>query len=176
MGRGTMLTINIIGGIAVLGSYAYGAMTHPGQTDLLWGNLPDAVRGIYTTMMFPAAIGYLTLTAYLLLGKPEQLQLSGASALPLLNANYAIFLLTATLWMPLCWIAVDGPAQWLAFPIQAVLALTGLAALAFLVLLWKLEDRSRPTFRLAALVGAGCLFLQCGILDAIIWPRFFVIG
>lgn len=176
MQRTSMLVIIVLGGIGVLGSYAHGIATHPGQTDLLWGELPSSVQGIYTGMMIPAALGFLTFTAYIVANRPEELNLRGGPAQPLLTANYFVFLLTATLWMPLCWIALDGKSEWLLMPIQAVLALTGLAALGFIVLLARLQDPPRPRFRLAALVGAVFLFLQCGILDALIWPRFFGVG
>ena len=146
MQRGAALTINVVGGVAVLGSYAHGLITHPGQSDLLWGALPANLQTLYTGMMIPAALGYLTFTAYLLFAKAEDLTLFGNPAMPLINANYAVFLVTAALWMPLCWIALDGSAQWLFFPIRSVLALTGLAALGFIVILWKVEGPPRPSF------------------------------
>jgi len=176
MQKSLTLWINVLGGLAVLGSYAHGIWTHPGQVHHLWGSLPDGLRTTSTGMMVPAAIGYLTFTSYLLLARPGSLRISERPIMPILNVNYAIFLATAATWMPLCWIALDGQAEWLLLPIQALLAVTGVSALAFVGILFFLDDPPRPRFRRAALAGATCLFIQCGILDAAVWPRFFTLG
>lgn len=176
MGRGRTLFINLLGGIAVLGSYAWGLSGHPGEAELLWGNLPQNWRGIYTANMGPAALGYLTFTAYLLLANPQELVFRGERALPLFQINYGLFLVTAALWMPLCWIAMGEGGEWLLLPIQGVLLVTGLSSGIFLYLLSKLEDAPRPRLRKAAIVGASFLFLQCAVLDALLWPRYFTLG
>ena len=176
MDRGLTLFINIIGGVAVLGSYAHGLQTHPGQGDLLWGDLPQTLRGIYTGCMLPAAVGYLTFTAYLLSCKPEQLSFRGEPVMPLFQINYSLFLVTAALWMPMCWLALGDGGEWLWLPIQAVLVVTGAGAAVFIYLLVRLEQPPQPRFHKAAVAGACFLFLQCGILDALIWPRFFHLG
>ncbi|MEE2829003.1 MAG: hypothetical protein VX498_07440 [Myxococcota bacterium] len=176
MQKSATLWINVLGGLAVLGSYAYGLGTHPEQGQQLWGTIPEGLRGIYTGMRLPAAVGYLTFTGYVLLASPASLRISDRPILTILNVNYAIFLVTAATWMPLCWIALDGQAEWLLLPIQGVLALTGLASLGFVALLVFLDDPPKPRFRKLALAGAICLFIQCGILDALVWPRFFTLG
>lgn len=61
-----LLLINIIGGAAVLGSYALGILTHPDAGQVLWGDVPESLRALYTANMFLAAIGYFALIYYLL--------------------------------------------------------------------------------------------------------------
>ena len=173
MERGLTLFINLVGGFAVLGSYAWGLSSHPGEGALLWGDIPESWKPLYSLNMLPAALGYLTFTAYLLSAKPEELRFRGEKALVLFQINYGLFLTTAAFWMPLCWIALDGNQTWLLLPIQSVLAVTGLASIGFIYLLWNLEAPPRPRFHKAALVGACWLALQCAVLDAIVWPRFF---
>ena len=47
--------INIIGGIAVLGSYVYGIMAFPELRQSLWGGIDGRWRIIFTLSMLPAA-------------------------------------------------------------------------------------------------------------------------
>jgi hypothetical protein len=61
-----MLWINILGGIAVLGSYAWGFITHPDAGNALWGGVPQWLRIIYTSNKLLAAFGYLSFTIFLL--------------------------------------------------------------------------------------------------------------
>ena len=39
----------------------------------------------------------------------------------------------------------------------------------------RLTDAPHPGWRRAAVIGAGFLVLQCAVLDALVWPRFFVV-
>ena len=175
MQRLTLLTINVLGGVAVLGSYAVGITEHPGQTDLLWGTLPDSARGLYTANMLPAAVGYLVAFAYLMATPPQRLQHAGVPALPSLCTVYAAFLASSTAWMPLCWMALDGGRDDLVPLIKAVLVLAGLSSAGLLLLLARLSDPPRRRWWQASLIGMGFLVLQCAVLDALIWPMFFVI-
>ncbi|MFT5679209.1 MAG: hypothetical protein ACI8RZ_000113 [Myxococcota bacterium] len=173
MARLILLIINLIGGIAVLGSYVIGIVDHPEQVDLLWGTLPAGVRGVYTANMFPAAIGYLVSFGWLIAAAPDRLRLAGRPALPILSAVYAVFLASSTAWMPLCWQAIDQSDSSLLPVIQVVLALAGVASVGLLVVLARLTDPPRPRWHRAAIIGLGFLVLQCAILDALIWPQFF---
>ena len=48
------LTVNVLGGMAVLGSYAWGIGTHSGNAQALWGGIEDRMRIVYTENMLPA--------------------------------------------------------------------------------------------------------------------------
>lgn len=61
-----LLAINALGGVCVLGSYAWGLGTHPGSGTLLWGGTPTAWQRLSTANMLPAALGYLAFTTFLL--------------------------------------------------------------------------------------------------------------
>ena len=63
--RRTMASINVLGGIAVLGSYAYCLMAYPAQVGDFWGGVPDGLRSLYTVNMFLAAAGYFAFTFFL---------------------------------------------------------------------------------------------------------------
>ena len=56
-----ILVINIIGGIAVIGSYIFGLHgAGPNAANALWGGVPSAIRPVYGASMILAAIGYLS--------------------------------------------------------------------------------------------------------------------
>ena len=101
MNNGGFLLLNVVGGVAVLGGYWHGIEAHSGENDRLWGEIPEAVRGVYTFCMFPAAIGYLVSFAYLMKADWSQLRFASRPAAGVLWALHSIFLLTAALWMPL---------------------------------------------------------------------------
>ena len=59
------LWVNIIGGIAVLGGYAYALAINPETRNALWGGIPESWKPLYTFSMFTSAIGYLYAIYYL---------------------------------------------------------------------------------------------------------------
>jgi len=176
MKTATYFVLTAIGGTVVLGSYAYGVTTHAEQGELLWGTIPEAIRGVYTLCMLPAALGYLVPLAYFLASPWEELRLGGRPIFQRLLSTNIIFLGSSALWMPMTWAALDTGNQALFWPIQGVLAVTGASALVFTLLLARLEDPPRPWFHRTALWASVFLVWQCGVLDALVWPRFFVIG
>ena len=168
--------LNLLGGLGVLGSYAVGLQAHWGQNELLWGGIPESVRGVYTACMFPAAFGYLVCFAYLLRADWEKLNFASGPAGRSLLRLHLLFLATATAWMPLTWLALDHQVTALYWPIQGVLLVTGLSALGIWRSLFRLVDPPNPRFLLAAKIGFVFLVFQCLVLDALVWPRFFGVG
>ena len=168
--------LNLAGGIGVLGSYAVGLHAHWGQNALLWGGVPESVRGAYSSCMLPAALGYLVCFAYLLNSDWKALNFSDGPAGRSLLRLHLLFLATAAAWMPLTWLAIDHQMTALYWPIQGVLLVTGLSALAIWRSLFRLVDPPRPRLLRAAKIGFAFLVFQCLVLDALVWPRFFVVG
>lgn len=169
----TYLFVNIVGGVGVLGSYAHGLITHPGQGARLWGSVPAALVPLYAGVMPFAAVGYLATMALLLLTPPDALRLRGRPALPRFTISTAAFLLASTWWMPLCWRALDQADPSLLWPIQIVLLAAGGTALLNLWMLTQLAPTARPRLQQAAVAGSVALVVQCAVLDALVWPRFF---
>ena len=167
--------LNLVGGIAVLGGYLLCIEAHAGQNDRLWGEVPEAVRGAYTACMFPAAAGYLVAFAYWVRADWSTLRFRSGPAFRQVMILHAVFLVTAALWMPVTWWALDHQMQSLLWPIQGLLAVTGLSSLAFPVALRALVDPPNARFHLVAQCSLAFLVFQCLVLDALIWPRFFTI-
>jgi hypothetical protein len=53
-----LLIINILGGIAVVGSYILGLKGQSAGTNILWGGVPANIRPVYTVSMILSALGY----------------------------------------------------------------------------------------------------------------------
>lgn len=140
--------VNTVGGVAVLGSYAWGVLTHP-DPGALWGSIPDHIQGPYAACMPIAAAGYLVLLA----------RTHRTPSLRMLAAM-TLMLVASAAWMPLSFAALEDPAllPW----VHVDLAITAAASVAMLVL-------SKGWWRIAA--AAFCW--QTVVLDYLIWPRFF---
>ena len=172
--RRWMLAINLLGGIAVLGSYAIGLVTHPGAGGALWGGVPDSLRPLYTTGMLLAALGYFAFSYFLLFRlDPSRTRIGGRFRFGLFNILLAGMLVPSALWMPLTIRMVQQPDPGLWVAIRLVLALVGLAAVGLVLALLWLRPRQPRWSYWAAVAGAALFALHTGVLDALIWPAFF---
>ncbi|MFZ2096680.1 MAG: hypothetical protein WAV05_08590, partial [Anaerolineales bacterium] len=59
--------INLLGGMTVLGSYAWGFLTHANAGTVLWGEVPEWIKPYYSVSMLLAALGYFAFTYFILL-------------------------------------------------------------------------------------------------------------
>ena len=108
--------INLIGGMAVLSSYAVGLATHPGASQVLWGGVPESIRPLYTASMFLAASGYFAFTYFILFRLDSStMQVAGRFGFWVFNVLIAAILLPSALWMPLTFGASRAPmgGEWL---------------------------------------------------------------
>lgn len=168
-----MAVLNVVGGVAVLGSYALCIATHPNPS-AAWGGVPEGIQPIYTVSMFLAAFGYLLFT-YVLFFRvdPQRARLFDRPAYPILNGLYAGVLIPSALWMPLTMSMIDAPSVWLWVVIRVVLAIVGLSALGFLVALARIEPGPGRGWRIAAIVGVIAFANQTALLDALVWPAYY---
>lgn len=169
-----LLALNVVGGIAVLGSYAHGISTHADAGEALWGAVPTSLRPLYTVSMFSAAAGYFLFLPYVLWRlDPVTTQLPGALGYGAFLAIFALILVPSALWMPLtfAWRASPSEAAWLA--VRGVLGLVGVGSLALIAALATAGPVTAPVFRGLALVGAVLFAIQTALLDALVWPHFY---
>ena len=172
--RKTMLWLNVLGGVAVLGSYAIGLTTHPLTRSEVWGNVPEGIRPLYSANMFFAAAGYLTFS-YLLFFRtdPGAQRAAVGFGYGTWNWLYAGVLIPSALWMPLTFAMVDAPSPGLWLAIRATLGIVGLSALGFLVGLVKIRRHDPRPLNACAIAGACFFAIQTAVLDALIWPAYF---
>jgi hypothetical protein len=165
----------VLGGVAVLGSYAWG-VSAPGVGAALWGGVPEALRPLYTVNMLLAAAGFFPFSVYVL-------RLLAEKGRPLraddglrrrLHLWYALILFPSALWLPLtAWmLSAPGPLVWAL--VRLDLALVALGALGVFAEIARGPRLGRLGW-LAALVGLLPFCLQTVVLDALVWPHFFFV-
>jgi len=170
----TMLLVNTAGGIAVLGSYAYGLTTHPSPGDALWGGVPETLRPLYTVSMLCATAGYFAFSGFFLFAvDPDRPLLGDRFGFGFVNVLYALMLGAAALWMPLTFAMINGAGDWLWLAIRLVLILTGGAATVLLGVLLTLQPRRPLLPFVLAVVGLIAFVFQTAVLDAVVWPAYF---
>lgn len=164
----------MVGGLAVLGSYAIGLATHPESRNALWGGVPGDWRGIYTTSMFTATAGYFAFTSWFLFAcDAERSRYFGGRTLDAVTAIYAAVLVSAALWMPLTFAHLENPDFWLGVAVRSVLAITGAGSLALFPALVSSDPRGGPWHFWLALLGLAAFSFQTAILDATVWTAFY---
>ncbi len=168
-----LLLINIVGGIAVIGSYILGLRGDAGA-DVLWGEVPESVRPVYAVSMVLSAIGYFAFLNLLLLRvDPKVVTVSGRFRYTIFYPIFVLILIPSAFWMPLTNLYIDdaGGVAWAA--IRIVLFLVGLASLALAWALFTLRPGNRGTSYWAAVVGSCYFVFHTLVLDAILWAALF---
>jgi hypothetical protein len=169
-----LILINVAGGIAVLGSYAWGFATHPASRDRLWGAVPQGLVPIYTVSMVAAAVGYFLFTSYFLLRiDPDQARLLGRFGFGGIQMLYLGILIPSALWMPMTFAMLSTPSTPLWWAIRLVLAAVGLSSLLLLAMLLGAAPEGPRGHYWPAVIGLAAFCFQTAVLDAIVWPHFF---
>jgi len=171
--RWALATLNVIGGMAVLGSYAM-LFTRDDASAVLWGGVPESLRSLYTTNMWLAAIGYFPFTALFLFGvDPLRVRfLGGRSGYGLLFVLYAVVLAGSAAWMPLTFAWADTGA----FPFWLVrldLAAVGIASLGLLACVATVTPRPASWLHFLAFFGCLAFCFQTAVLDGAVWPAYY---
>jgi hypothetical protein len=169
-----LITINVVGGIAVIGSYILGIGSQSGGTSALWGGVPEDIQPIYGLSMLLAALGYFLFIFFIIVKlKPKETVISGRFGYNLFNLIFILILLPSALWMPLTSMYVEDPNVGLSFAIRFVLTIVGLASIALVWSITKIGDK-RPLkhFQLAVL-GSAYFAFHTFVLDAVIWSVLF---
>jgi hypothetical protein len=169
-----LLLINIMGGIAVLGSYAWGLSTHANASTLLWGEVPVWIRPYYTLGMLMAALGYFGFTYYIFFHlDPHQTRLFGRFRYSAFSIIFTAILLPSACWMPLTFLAIDKANLYLYWLVRIILVIVALGSISLMAALVTLSPRKRVKPYYIAVLGSIFFCLQTAILDAVLWGLFF---
>ena len=169
----SLIALNIVGGIAVLTSYAIGLFSESSVGAALWGGVPERLRPLYTINMFAAAAGYFLFTPYIVFRlRPETTRIAGRFGYGLFWILYALVLLPSAIWLQLTEAVIAQPSAWLWAVVRLDLALVGFGSLGLLVSLLTLGSPV-PRGRALAVIGLLPFCLQTAVLDALVWPAFF---
>ena len=169
-----ILIINIVGGVLVLGGYAWGLITHPYTRDSIWGGIPESWKPYYTISMFFAAAGYLTLLYYLTFAEGQTIKpLDGKYGMEFFIFLYTIYLILAALWMPSTFKVLEsGNSNWW-FLVQFSLWGVALSTLLMTVGLFMADNISNPSLHKWATLGSVYVTFHCLVLDAWLWTGKF---
>jgi hypothetical protein len=169
-----LLIINILGGIAVIGSYILGLKGQSGGANILWGGVPANIRPVYTVSMIMSALGYFAFLYYIFFRlDPVQIKIFGISGFAIFNVLFLFILIPSAFWMPLTNMYVGNPSIGTWIGIRVVLAVVGLSSIALLCALVTLQDKVPGVAYWLAVIGSGYFALHTTVLDAIIWAALF---
>jgi hypothetical protein len=171
--RRALLAIHLVGGLAVLGSYAHGFATWPELAPSLWGGVPDWLRPFYTASMLLAAAGYFAMSLPIAFRLDPERTRVGASGFGLFPWLYALILLPSALWMPLTFELLQRPRPGLWLAIRLVLLLVGAGSLLLCVAIARARPWPSRRLQRLALAGGLAFSLQTALLDALLWPALF---
>jgi len=169
-----LLVINIIGGMAVIGSYIFGLNTQAGGANVLWGDVPVNIRPVYGISMILAALGYFAFSYFILLRLvPSEVSIAGRFGFSLFYAIFLVILIPSALWMPLTNLYVANPSAGIWIGIRTVLALVGLASIALVWALLSLQTKVPHISYWLAVAGSAYFAFHTAVLDAIVWAALF---
>jgi hypothetical protein len=168
-----LLLMNVVGGVAVIGSYVLWLRANPGGANTLWGGVPARIRPVYTISMILSAIGYLAVLYYLLFEPvPDEVQIGGRLGFVWFIPIVVLMLFPSALWMPLSSLHVDRPSTGTWIAIRTVLFIVGLASIALAWALLALEPSGGVAYWFAA-VGSIWFGFHTFILDGVLWAALF---
>jgi hypothetical protein len=168
-----LLLINVLGGIAVIGSYILGLRGDSGA-DVLWGGVPEGIRPVYMISMVLSALGYFAFLNLLLLRvDPREVTIGGRFGYGLFYPIFILILVPSAFWMPLTNLYVSDPSTGTWVAIRIVLFLVGLASIALACALLALRPGNRGKAYWAAVVGSWYFAFHTFVLDALLWAALF---
>ena len=169
----TLLWINVLGGTAVLASYAWNLIAHPEAGGDFWGGVPNAMKSGYTVTMLLAASGYFAFTRFVFRLRPAHVKIADRFGYGSFKWIYALILLPSALWMPLTFGMIENPSSGLWLSIRLTLAAVGIGSLMLVAALLQLQPRSPNGAYRLAVVGSIAFTFQTAVLDALVWPAYF---
>ena len=169
-----LLVINVVGGIAVIGSYILGLNTQSGGANVLWGGVPSNIRPVYGVSMILSALGYFAFLYFILFKLvPDEVLIGGRFGFSLFYVIFLVILIPSALWMPLSNVYVGNPGTGIWIGIRTVLALVGIASIALVWALLSLQTKVPGVPYWLAVAGSAYFAFHTAILDAVIWAMLF---
>ena len=169
-----LLIINIIGGVAIIGSYIFGLNAPTGGANVLWGGVPVNIRPIYGVSMILSALGFFAFIYFILFRLvPAETRISGLFGFGLFYVIFLVILIPSALWMPFTNAYVGNPSPGMWIGIRTVLALVGIGSIALVWALLTLQTKVPGVSYWLAVAGSGYFAFHTAVLDAIIWAALF---
>jgi hypothetical protein len=174
LGRRSLLWLNLLGGSAVIGSYAHGLASNPLTRGEVWGGVPEPLRPLYTASMLLAAAGYFGFSFFVFFRlDPARTRVAGGFGFGAFHALYALILVPSALWMPLTFAMLEAPSGALWLAIRVTLVLVGIGSLGLVAAVASAQPSEARLARAVAVAGALAFSFQTAVLDALVWPVYF---
>jgi hypothetical protein len=169
-----LLIINVIGGIAVIGSYIFGLNAQSGGANILWGGVPTGIRPVYGVSMIISALGYFAFLYFIFFKlTPDEVTIASRFGFWLFYIIFLLILIPSALWMPMTNLYVGNPGTGLWIAVRAILIIVGLASVALVWALLTLQTRIPAVPYWLAVAGSAYFAFHTLILDGIIWAALF---
>jgi len=169
--------IVVVGGAAVLTSYAYSLGFDPATQTGLWGGVPAGLQPAYVTSMALATAGFFVFTYFLLFPvDADRVRIAGRLRDRLFQGLYLMILVPSALWLPLTSAMVGQPSSLLWLGIPGVLAVVGLGSVGLLLALLGLRLRQPARVYWLAVAGSVAFSFQTAVLDLFVWTAQFPVG
>jgi hypothetical protein len=163
----------LVGGTAVLVSYAYILGFDPATQAGLWGGVPPALLPAYVVSMAAATTGFFAFTYFLLFRvDPDRARIAGRYRFGLFQGLYVLILVPSALWLPLTAAMVQQPGSILWMSIRLVLAAVALGSMALLLALLSLRPRQPAGAYGLAVAGSVAFCVQTAVLDLFVWTAY----
>lgn len=170
------LIMNLLCGLSAVGVWSIAAVQHPAAFDQMWSGMPRILQSVFFGMAGLSIVSHGLLLGDVSRVPSGKLTRKGMPVQFELTFVSVCLLLTLIWWPPLCLAALNGPRPELMSWIQLVVMVGGAAALLQASVIWRLDNPAEiPTFR-RMLIAASAVMVQCTILNAFVWPRFFVLA
>jgi hypothetical protein len=170
----TLAWIVLLGGAAVLASYAYVLGMDPVTQIGLWGGVPPALLPAYIASMILATAGYFAFTYFLLFRvAPDRARIAGRFGYRLFFGLYLLILGPSAVWLPLTSAMVQQPSSSLWLSIRLVLVVVGLGSVALLLALMYLRPRQPTGAYWLAVAGGVAFCIQTAVLDLFVWTALY---
>lgn len=171
--RAPLAALNVVGGLAVLASYALAFRQPPEVRDALWGGVPTALQPVYTASMLTAALGYFPMTWLFVFGQPAYADARRPHHDRAMLAAYGLILGPSALWLPMTVELILAPNVLLYWLVRAILFGVAIGSSIVLVRTAQHARAAEGAARWLPLVGAAAFCLQTVVLDALVWPAFY---
>jgi hypothetical protein len=169
-----LLLINVIGGVAVIGSYILVIATHQQGADAFWGGVPLSARSVYTASMLLSALGYFAFIYFTLFRlDTASVKIAGSFNYSLFYAVFAVILGASALWMPLTASYLSNYSAGMWFLVRLILILVAAGSIGLVLALLGIQPRPSGWAFWLAVVGAAYFAFHTTVLDAVIWPVLF---
>ena len=159
----------------MIASYIVVFRASPDTVNAMWGGLPAALLPFYQANMIWGTAGYFIYTLFFLFRMtPGSTRFTPVQENRLLLLFYALILFPSAAWTPLALNMVAQPSAFTWLIIRLVLFLVGAGSLGLLFLLLRAWPKKIDLFYLFAVFGSIGFCLQTAVLDAFIWPYYFI--